>query len=70
MWTKQGNTYKVVNHEGELVSAKRVANKTYGVFWETEDGQWVKKVVAVRNKLKLTGRSRKQYTGVTYSFTK
>lgn len=56
----------VVNDFGELVRAKMVPKKSYGIFWETVTGEWIKKVHAIRDNIALTGRSRRMEVEPVY----
>lgn len=53
---------KVINGFGELVPAKAICPKSSGIFHRTKCGRWVKKVIAVREGLELTGESKRMET--------
>ena len=57
---------KVMNQHGEMVRAKIVAADSSGIFHKTACGQWVKKVIAIREGLELTGERKRLTTAPQY----
>ena len=43
--------------------------KMFGVLWETKNGQWVNKVIAIREGLELTGKKEKRFLGYTFDYS-
>jgi hypothetical protein len=58
---------KIMNSFGEMVPAVIVAPKSTGIFHKTEEGQWVKKVIAIREGLTLTGERKRMETKPQYT---
>lgn len=70
MWNKNKNgNLEVVNKFGDRVPAEIKAFKYTGIFWKTEKGLWVKKFIAIRNNLKLTGEKMLMTTAPQFSIT-
>lgn len=58
---------KIMNDFGEMVPAVFVAYKSSGIFHKTKCGRWVKKVVALREGLVLTGERKRMQTRPQYT---
>jgi hypothetical protein len=54
---------KVINQfEKDGAQYQTIRLKSSGIFWQTATGEWVKKVIAIRDGLQLTGQYQEMAT--------